>query len=261
MKNLLQEMAASLSWWLLTEYKRQYPKLATDAPPLSGYTPYEMTSSNPPRSVYSSVKARFDAEQKRWQKKINEGAGRFGSRFAEKTRKETQEGLNDAFKRAGLAIVAKNSRRINTLFYLQRDNIVASVQYVLTDFLNGVMADALKGLTEGRDPNSLKQQIKDRLSRSQRRAGNASRDLAANTVNLLTRGYNEDLGLNTAIWVHVPGKKYSRRTHERMNGKEFDLRKGMWDPEVKQWIQPSQLPYCMCTYRLKVPEWLEDGKN
>ena len=38
-------------------------------------------------------------------------------------------------------------------------------------------------------------------------------------------------------------------SHVEMDGKEFDLKQGMWDKKAGAYIQPGELVNCKCTYR------------
>lgn len=88
-------------------------------------------------------------------------------------------------------------------------------------------------------------------------AGRAKR-VAIDQVNKISqsvqRANNISLGMTRAVWIHVPGQYTSRQSHIKMGGQEFDLREGLYDPEVGHNIQPAELPYCRCIYRTVIPE-------
>ena len=91
-------------------------------------------------------------------------------------------------------------------------------------------------------------------------AGRAKR-VALDQVNKINAGVQAEnslaLGMNKGVWIHVPGQYESRITHERdLNGKEFDITRGIYDPEVREYIMPAQLPYCRCIFRSVIPEEL-----
>lgn len=91
-------------------------------------------------------------------------------------------------------------------------------------------------------------------------AGRAQR-VARDQVNKINAGVQAEnalaLGMNRGVWIHVPGQFESRISHERdLNGKEFDITKGIYDPEVREYIMPAQLPYCRCIFRSVIPEEL-----
>lgn len=60
-------------------------------------------------------------------------------------------------------------------------------------------------------------------------------------------------GCTRARWVHVQGAHSSRISHERMNGKEFDLETGLYDPDVGRNVKPAELYYCNCQFEIIIP--------
>ena len=253
MRDQLREAAESLTYWILAEYKRQLPRVAQDAP----YTASEMTSSNPTKSVYRAITDRFDAQARRWQKKNDAAAERFGGRFAQRVQAEAKANLNAAFRSAGVPLEAKESRKSEALRWLQREQVNSALKAILGGFTAAVLADALASFIAQKNAEDVRRQISKRLKSAEKKAVNTARDLSDKCTQTLTRSYEADLGLNIGVWVHIPGRKNSRRTHEKLNGKEYDMREGIWDSEVKRMIQPGELPYCRCTHRVKVPEWLD----
>lgn len=84
----------------------------------------------------------------------------------------------------------------------------------------------------------------------------------SNKINIAIQRANDiSLGLTQAVWIHVPGQYTSRETHLMMDGQGFDLRVGMYDPDVQRSVQCAELPYCRCVYRVGLPEYLPDRIN
>ena len=84
----------------------------------------------------------------------------------------------------------------------------------------------------------------------------------ANKINIsVLRANDISLGLTQAVWIHVPGQYTSRESHIMLDGQGFDLRTGIFDPEVQRNIQCAELPYCRCVYRVGLPEFLPDRIN
>lgn len=81
------------------------------------------------------------------------------------------------------------------------------------------------------------------------RAKRVAIDQTNKITNGILRANDESLGITEGVWIHVPGQFTSRETHKAMNGKRFDLKKGMYDPDVGEYIQPATLPFCRCIYR------------
>ena len=81
------------------------------------------------------------------------------------------------------------------------------------------------------------------------RAKRVAIDQTNKITNGILRANDEELGVMEGVWIHVPGQFSSRESHKAMNGKRFDLKKGMYDPAVGRYIQCGQEPFCRCIYR------------
>lgn len=121
-------------------------------------------------------------------------------------------------------------------------NDLARLQSVITENLEsgGTVADLRKSLQnfEGFD---------------EKRAARVALDQSNKYAAEIQRRNAKAIGITKGIWIHVPGKFTSRETHIAMNGKEFDLDKGLYDSAVGQWVVPGQLPYCRCQFRQVLP--------
>lgn len=254
----MEEMFSSLTYWIGAEYKRQYKRIAEDAPaPSQGYSPAELSSSNPPASVYASIKQRFDAQERRWAKKNAEKAEGLADRFTDRFGKETASGINKNFKRLGLTTTVKNTREAQSMLKLQRMKNTAAIETMMSKYLKSAIALALNDLLNRAPPEDMLKHLKDKAKKAEREAKNTASNIACNTVQTVSAQHYKDLDLNKAVWIHVPGFWYSRRTHEKMHGKEFDVREGLYDSDVGYKVTPGMLFWCRCTCRLVIPDWLK----
>jgi uncharacterized protein with gpF-like domain len=114
----------------------------------------------------------------------------------------------------------------------------------------------MRSVLAGRDLKTLGQELRNRYDITARRAALIARDQSNKATQAISRANSLDAGLTRAEWIHIPGRKSSRRSHEAMHGKQFDLTRGMYDPEVKKRIQPGELVACNCSYRLVIDKKL-----
>lgn len=112
-----------------------------------------------------------------------------------------------------------------------------------------------QGLLEGFDQERFRQRISfipdfDWEAKGHPVMGNRAQRVALDQTNKVTqfiaRANMESIGCTQGRWLHVPGAKESRETHEAMDGKLFDLTKGLWDSDVNEYVLPGQLPFCRC---------------
>ena len=64
----------------------------------------------------------------------------------------------------------------------------------------------------------------------------------------MTNARQADLGIREAIWMHSHAGKKPRPEHVKMDGKTYNITKGMWDR-----IFPGELINCRCTGRPIIP--------
>lgn len=104
-------------------------------------------------------------------------------------------------------------------------------------------------LSEGRTVQEVRDQLLQTEGFSLERATNVAIDQTNKITQGIARANDAELGIEEGIWIHVPGKYSSRETHMAMNGKRFNLERGMYDDDAEQFCVPGQLPYCRCIYR------------
>jgi len=54
------------------------------------------------------------------------------------------------------------------------------------------------------------------------------------------------IGVTRGIWRHTSGSREPRQTHIHMDGEEYVLEEGIYDPSVKRKVKPGELPGCLC---------------
>lgn len=127
--------------------------------------------------------------------------------------------------------------------------------------VNRISDVLIKGLSEGKTETALKQELAQTEGFDNKRIEYVVRD-QSNKLNQAVQTANaKSLGVKEAIWIHVPGKYTSRKTHIAMNNKRFDIDKGLYDDDVGDYVKPAQLPYCNCIMRLIFnPEQVNDDE-
>ena len=118
--------------------------------------------------------------------------------------------------------------------------------------------DALiKGLAKGMNVQDLVSTLNKLEHMDSARALRVARDQSCKLNQFVQRENYKSIGVSYGQWQHIPGQFSSRYTHKYiMNGQNFDLKKGCFDPEVNRDIQPGELPYCRCTFRAILPDFL-----
>ena len=90
------------------------------------------------------------------------------------------------------------------------------------------------------------------LVKTEKQAERRAELIAKDQVQKATQGFAIEnakaYGATKGEWIHIPGEKSSRITHMEMDGHTFDLDKGLYDPDVGEFVLPGQLIYCMCSF-------------
>lgn len=115
-----------------------------------------------------------------------------------------------------------------------------------------------EGISKGYNLSRLTEKINSLENMDEARAARVALDQSCKLNQFIQVENSKALGVKEGIWVHVPGQYESRASHMKMNGKKFDLEKGMYDPDVKDYIQPGELPYCRCCFKAILPGFLLD---
>ncbi len=107
----------------------------------------------------------------------------------------------------------------------------------------------LDGFAEGDTLGAVLRVVQGIETMNADRAKFVARDQSNRITERIAIANDMDLGINEGIWIHRPGKYTSRETHIELDGKPFNLKKGIFDPEVSHNIVPGELINCRCVYR------------
>lgn len=204
---------------------------------------------------------RLDAEMrgwgKRWTKKFDKLSLSMSKEFTNRAFGATQTSMKDAFKQAGFTVkfrASKGSLEAYKKTAAEQVNLIKSIpQKYLTDVQSAVWSS----VRVGGDMGQLSRKLRKQYGLTIERAGFIASDQNAKATATIENTRRQELGINNAIWEHSHAGKVPRPSHLAMDGKVFDLRKGMWDPEVQEFILPGQLPRCRCGSRAIIEDFGE----
>lgn len=106
-------------------------------------------------------------------------------------------------------------------------------------------------IVNGKPSKTVVEKLQQAGVKTKRRAMLIARDQVHKTHEALHLQELKQVGITKARWVHIGGGKTDRKTHITatpygLNGGIFDITKGMYDPQVRQFIKPGELPFCHC---------------
>ena len=237
LKKELDQLSKSVMYWVIAEYRKQDNRLAQDA--------------SPAKTIENDLRRHIKRWLKRWYAFAEKAAEWFGGQ-ADST---TTAALNAALKDAGFTIKFDKRRlKNNTVQALIEEN-VNLIKSIASEYLTDVQGIVLRGMSFGRDVAYVRRELKKKYGITERRAAFIARDQCNKAAEAIKFAEAKSMGITRARWVHVPGVKSSRHTHQLMDGQEYNIEEGMYDSAVKRKVQPGELPGCQCTHRLIIPEF------
>lgn len=234
-RKVLADAYESARYWVTAEYKRQL-----EAGKQGKATALNKTVRGLSNRWNNAGAERFQAASARWSKRLD---------------KDVTKRLDNVYKKAGLTIRSKFTPLTRQRLGAVEELLNHSMLGRFSKFFDDIAAVVLKGFAEGTSANDLIKTLDRVYKAADKQVGNMALSLADNGAHCMIRTHDEAAGFTKAIWIHISGKKTARQTHVEMDGQEFDLKKGLYDREAKQWVLPGQLPWCRCNYRLVIPDW------
>ena len=228
-------MAASIEYWLVAERRAEPPALAEDA------TPSE------------KMRREFKKLAERWQARFDEMAPKVAETFLKNQFKGTDAAMRQALREAGWTIEFKLTPAMRDAFEASLAENVGLIRSIPAQYLQEVEGIVMRNYTAGRNLKSMAEEIRGRFHVVADRAVLIARDQSNKANAVVQRARQIDLGITEAIWMHSHAGREPRPTHVAMNGKRYEVAKGMWDSDVKQWIFPGELINCRCVGRSVLP--------
>lgn len=236
----IHEMARSVDWWIGAEYRKLAPLIAEDAAPETTLT------------------RRLHKIMAKWLTDFEELGNSLAPDFAEKVTAYSTRALKMKLTQAGFTVPFRNTPKVQKLIKKIVADNAALIKSIPRQYSEDVRKLIERSVKSGRDVDFLKNELATRYDITAARARDIARDQSNRATEYIIDARAEELGINRAAWLHVPGLKTSRPTHVEMNGKIYDIKKGLFDKEkgVGKYVIPGELIYCACTKRLVIPEFL-----
>jgi SPP1 gp7 family putative phage head morphogenesis protein len=205
------------------------------------------------------VQAVLDAWGKRWVEKFDKMSDRVAKSFTARNFRATDASMMAALKNAGFTVKFRPTLRSLEAYRSTVAENVGLIKSIPQQYLNDVQSAVWSSVRAGADMATLSKELHKRYSVTMERAALIARDQNAKAKAVIEGARRQQIGITQAIWQHSSAGREPRPTHVAMNGKLFDIAKGMYDPDprVRDYVWPGTLINCRCTSRGVVPG-LED---
>ena len=228
---LIEEMNNSFVFWLRAAYRANPPKMAQDR--------------NPAEELRSAVRELA----RRWQKNFDKGAPKLADYFAKAVQLRSDAALRKILRDGGLSVKFKMTPTMRDVMDATINEQVLLIKSIPQQYLTQVEGMVMRSVQTGRDLGQLSKDLQEQFGVTKRRAATIARDQNNKASAAMTRARQDSVGITEGDWIHSGAGKHPRPTHFAMNGKRFNLRKGMWDPHEGKWILPGELVNCRCIWR------------
>jgi 8-oxo-dGTP pyrophosphatase MutT (NUDIX family) len=184
-----------------------------------------------------------------WTRRLETLSEKLAHDFANKNRTVTDAALRKSFRDAGLTIQFKPTKAMLEGQAAVIHENVHLIKSIPQKMLGQVQSDVWRTVTSGSDLAALKEKLQRTYNVTHNRAALIARDQNNKAKAVYENARRQELGITQAIWVHSHGGVEPRRTHLQMDGKTYDIAKGMWDRDEGEFVHPGQLINCRCVSR------------
>jgi SPP1 gp7 family putative phage head morphogenesis protein len=189
-----------------------------------------------------------------WADKFDKAAVQLGQSFSWQTGEQALESLQGIFRDMGITVDMSLSPRVIQQIQEAASWSTSLIKSIPGKYLGGVQRLVEESVQKGRDVRALEEGLKSEYQVTTRRA----QLIAEDQVNKVTQGVAQakmkDAGITRGRWQHNAASKTWRQSHVKMDGQEFNLEEGCWDPVMGKFIKPGELPYCRCSFVPVIPD-------
>ena len=219
---LIRDMSASVSYWLLAEYKKQLPRVEAMTEPAA---PLTASDASPARDMLK----RLRAQSRRWRAIFDEKSEVYAKWFASRANAESTAATRSILSEmAGYTVPMRMSRAVNNALQSAIAENVNLIKSIHSEYYTQVEGIVLRGVSRGRDVAAIAEDLEKRLHVALDRARTIARDQTNKATAVIGRARMLDSGVRWAIWRHSGRSRHPRPSHEAADGTLFDLRVGLF---------------------------------
>lgn len=183
----------------------------------------------------------------RWLKKFDEAAEKMADYFTDEVSERTDARMKRILRDGGISVPFEMTPAQKDIAEATVRANVALIKSIPSQFFTNIEGMVMRSVQRGGDAGQLASDLQREFGVTKRRAALISRDQNNKATSAFVRARQIEFGLTEAIWMHSHAGKEPRPTHVKMNGKKYDVTKGMYDPAEKRFIFPGELINCRCT--------------
>lgn len=237
LQQLVRAMAASMLLHVSVSYRENDPAIgfASDDDPVAG------------------LRRSLDKWSARWTANLQDASADIARQFAKRSRQATEASMRAKLKAAGFTVSFQASVAMRRAYKAVIAEQVGLIRRIPERFLGDVQTAVWGSVMRGGTMGQLTDQIKRKYGIAWRHAALIARDQNNKAKAIMEEARRTELGISEAIWQHSGGGREPRPTHVAMNGKRYQIKRGMYDSAVKKHVWPGTEINCRCTSRAIIP--------
>ena len=229
----IDDMQASLLYWLRSAYRNNEPEMAADAVPAN------------------ELQAAMRELARRWQRNFNRGSKDLASWFAQSAADRTDAQLQAVLKRAGFSVKFTMSAAARDVINATTFENVSLIRSIAAQHLAQVEGIVMRSVSQGRNLKALTDELQQRYQITRRRATLIAHDQTNKATATIQRTRQRELGVTEAIWKHSSGGTHPRASHVAYDGKRYDINEGALIDGKRIW--PGTEIWCRCYSKAILP--------
>ena len=227
---LVDEMHASLEYWLRSAYRRE---MAVDA------------------SAAVELRRAMARLGRRWTRRFDRLAPKLARYFAEGSSKLSDAKFKQEMRAAGFTVRFKATASQNEAFQATISEQVNLIKSIAQEHLADVESILNRSVLAGRDLGSMAKALETTYGVTKRRAAFIARDQNNKATAVFTRVRQQELGITEAIWLHSAAGKTPRASHVAFSGQRYNIAEGALLDGVRTW--PGVEINCRCVSKPIIP--------
>jgi SPP1 gp7 family putative phage head morphogenesis protein len=224
----------------------------------SGVIAYELTAAGQSALAFlvtpaNGLTVAMQGVAARWQKNFDMAAPRLADYFATEMSKRSDATLRAVLRDGGFSVRFQMTPAMQDVLDATIAQQVSLIKSIPQQYLKNVEGAVLRSVQAGRDIGGLTRELQQQFGVTKRRAAFIAHSQNNLATASMTAARQRELGIKQAIWQHSGGGREPRPTHVANSGKPYDVEKGWFDPAVRKYIRPGELPNCRCVSRSVMP--------
>jgi uncharacterized protein with gpF-like domain len=235
---LIDEMHASLLWWIGATYRAKPPEMAQD------------------KSPAATLQEAIEKLRRRWERRFDEAAPRLAKWFALSVMQRSDRALEQILRDAGLSVRFQMPRAANDVLQATTAENVSLIKSIASQHLTQVEGLVMRSVQRGRDVGGLASELEARYAITRRRAELIARTENGKATAMIQRVRQQSVGITQAVWCHSRGGTHKRPSHVQASEDKvvFEVAEGWLDPAINKRIWPGTEIGCKCFSRPVLPK-------